>query len=110
MHPNTDAGPSNRIPLRVELRNSPACSSYLRAYLTPHRNRIEWCTSNRRISYRATDLARNTSYLLGEAASGGRITILNKNTLTAALVSIDDLRLLQQLDANRGGCTTFWPR
>jgi antitoxin (DNA-binding transcriptional repressor) of toxin-antitoxin stability system len=57
----------------------------------------------------ATDLARNTAYLRREAASGRRVTILNRNTLTAALVSIDDLRLLQQLDANRAAASPSDP-
>ncbi|WP_168991012.1 type II toxin-antitoxin system prevent-host-death family antitoxin [Mycobacterium pseudokansasii] len=54
----------------------------------------------------ATDLARNTSQLLREVASGQRrFVIVNRNTLTAALIGIDDLRRLldaENADGNSG--------
>lgn len=68
----------------------------------------------------ATDLNRNTGRFLDLAAAGARQIVLSQNRPIAAIVSIDDLRRLQQLDTGEAanpllddtvtatpGCTTI---
>lgn len=45
----------------------------------------------------ATELARNTAQLLANVGNGRRFVIVNRNSPTAALVSMDDLRRLEAL-------------
>ncbi|WP_396908384.1 type II toxin-antitoxin system prevent-host-death family antitoxin [Mycolicibacterium sp.] len=49
----------------------------------------------------ATELARNTSQLLAKVNAGRRFVIINRNSPTAALIGMDDLRLLEQLTEQR---------
>lgn len=45
----------------------------------------------------ATELARNTASLLANAGNGRRYVIIHRNSPTAALIGMDDLRLLERL-------------
>lgn len=57
----------------------------------------------------ATELARNASHLLANVGNGRRFVIVNRNSPTAALISIDDLRLLEALTQNDHASTGFEP-
>lgn len=55
----------------------------------------------------ATELARNTSQLLAKVGEGRRLVIIHRNSPTAALIGIDDLRLLEELIQEHTGPTDF---
>lgn len=57
----------------------------------------------------ATELARNTSQLLAKVSTGRRFVIINRNSPTAALIGMDDLRLLEQLTEQRNNPTELTP-
>ncbi|OBB17009.1 hypothetical protein A5761_11155 [Mycolicibacterium setense] len=57
----------------------------------------------------ATELARNAAYLLANVGNGRRFVIVNRNSPTAALISMDDLRLLESLTENGHVPTGFEP-
>lgn len=56
-----------------------------------------WTFDDLRDIVSATDLARETSALLRAAETGRRLVIVNKNSPQAALIGMDDLRLLDTL-------------